>query len=135
MRDSLTRLLVALETGRMPDDLARWLQDGIHEYRLFAGNVPLCECLGLNPREARNKLLREAFKHVALGDLKDWPRAQRLCSVINRFETVTWRRVEHLSEPPEHFDPLKRALFHAMKTGAKMPESPRHILRIVLDKN
>jgi hypothetical protein len=94
--------------------------------------VPIGQALGLHPAgpsfATRDQALRDAGQCLA-GD----PHA--LAAAVARFESCQWPRWRHLPAAPETAQPLQRHLHRAFRTGLKMPQSPKHLRRILRDKN
>jgi len=102
--DSLvSRLLVARTTGHAPRDLI----DAVLE--LLPAGKPAADC-----RAMRDALLREA---ASLLTGSTWQRAETLADLIRRFHRPT--------------DAVRRLLWQADRTGAKLPTSARQVFRII----
>lgn len=90
MNGHLQRLKVALEAGRpVPNEVARWLLDGLEDYATNGGT--LCAHLGLRENwgakaRRRNKALTEAAAKLSFKPISTWERAGRLAEAIRRGE-------------------------------------------------
>ena len=140
--DLLGELLVAFLCAKPPSEAARnWFLDGA--LRAIREDKPLDYFLGLScagkPRLKRRMMMikRDAYLVAALQDvaldsqIKAWERCQRLAPIVKTFQRITWGQAQRLSDPPLDWPTHKRHLWHAMRTGIPLPESP-HALRAIL---
>jgi hypothetical protein len=127
-------------------EIRDWLLEGIGAFVETGGRVSLCRCLGLRgagvrsleyelARVERDVFLREAFERMPrYGDESPTAVADRLATMISRFESVTWPRIRHHEDPPRHLDDVQQALFHAFRHGSDcggVPRSGRHLRELV----
>ena len=113
-----------------PEALA-WLAHGLR--RFLAGAAPLDVCLRLtasNRIATRNRaLIRAAGILYADQHLPPWELADRLRQAVNRFETVTWKRIQAGAQDP--LSPLQSALRDAFASGAKPLTSQRRLYELI----
>lgn len=113
--------------GSLDDEALAWLAHGLR--RFLAGDAPLEVCLRLtasNRISARNSALLCAAGILDAGrNLPAWELADYLAHAVNRFETVTWPRIQSGQQGP--LSPLQTALRDAFATGAKPLTSQRRL--------
>ncbi len=111
------RLRVATETGRLPEDVADWLQDGLDAF-LSDTEPTLCRALGLRAPGRTGRVQHALRLHqrndalrIAAGTVQD---TDALVRAVRRFADI-WPRVADLEQAPERFNATQRALFNAFK--------------------
>lgn len=127
MRANLIELADIAKSGSpLPDNLARWLADGIARH---LQGEPLESCLGLNRHatlKLRNAALYDAW--LMLDEPNDWAKARALAGAIKRFRAA-W---PSLAKRRSHsFSPLEEALHRAFASGQKIPSTPRQLWNLL----
>lgn len=142
--DFLIRLRVAIDAGQaLPDEVGQRVLLAVDRYEKkktirFSQAFELGKP-GQSPEHQkklaeRNRHLQAALDNVCLEFMHDWMRAGRLADAINRFESATWSKVMNLDFPPDRFNEVQKALFHAKKTGAYLPASQQSLFNIAKKK-
>ena len=83
------------------------------------GQSPWWQAERRRRRDATIRRLAEHFPHA-----RPWRTADSIVSAARRYQSSSWLRDQHRSEPPQ--DPVKALLWTAMKTGTPFPASARH---------
>jgi len=143
-QDNLLRLVVGLSSGQgVPQDVSTWLLQGVCEFLVSGGCVPLDVSLGLRGRgirsvgeqmrlEARNAALCSLAETIDDGNRhKPLHLAKELVRRADQFERRGWKRVKHLDNPPARLDTFDRQLFQILKAGYKIPKTPGHIVTLL----
>ena len=126
-------------------DVREWLLSAFLHYLRHGGEYPLDRFLGLAPIDAgksslstrlgllkRNLFLVEALRKIALDDsVTGWGRCQRLAGEVSKFESRTWKLYRHLPEPLASWPEWQQELFHAYKTGLRVPQSAHALYGIL----
>ena len=142
MLEYLRRLQVACETGKIPGDVARWLQSGLGTY-IKTGQA-LDACLGLaGPgqesvtrrflRSERNRFLCLAIQSAGI----DCPLPEKIIrtsKLVVKMESRIWPIHRSRPELPEKYSDTEKYLFRAFQTGLDVPFSTRQLNRIVKDQ-
>jgi hypothetical protein len=142
--EMLGDLLGSLIDGRTPYATTnQWFRTGV--VRALRDDLPLEQALGLvSPdggrggtlaRQARmlqrDEHLRHALRLVAIDDeVSTWRRCVRLAEEIERFQRADWPAYRHRDCPPDHWTPLRWALWSALRVGLGVPISPEGLHRI-----
>jgi len=137
------RQVVELAATHGHKDLARWFEFGVDDF--LSGRCPtLCRGLGLRgegiPSPAteaatnqRNAHIRHAFALLsAPPNTSHGAKLDLLGKALTRFESITWPWARHYAKPPARLDGVQVALWRAFKTGARIPDSKRHLRRIIM---
>jgi len=140
-RDRVRRLAAVVQARQaLPDDLARWLGDGLQHWLASGGRGSLDTFLGLRGAgvrtvETHDRVRRRdaalahalEFAHDGQPRAASW-RAKRLADAIERFEARTWPRVRDCDRPPERLSRLERNLFEARAAnGQPLPQTPQYL--------
>lgn len=144
--DALAALRLALRAagGEFDVSVREWLREGLARWLNASEATALEAALGLAAargeptvrrvlaRARRDAWLCEAWRLVSDGAaLGPWQRSVLLTRELRTFETRgPWRRLRDAAEPPAELDPLRAAIFRALKAGAPLPSSVEHLHRI-----
>ena len=142
--DFLIRLRVAIDARQpLPEEVGQWLLSGFEQYNRKK-RISLCQAFGLgkpghSPAHQkklaeRNRHLQTAFDNVCLNAIKESEHINRLIEAITQFESRTWPRVKDLNFPPDRFNDVQKALFHAKKIGVVIPVSYQGLINIIQKK-
>lgn len=139
--DYIKRLLLACETGKIPDDVARWLHSGLDRH--IQTGQDLGACLGLSGpgqesiyrrflRSERNRHIRLAIDAAGVGcEMPE--KIRRTSELIIKFESRIWPRHQTKAKLPEHYPEAEKCLFRAFQIGLPVPSSVKQLQRIVSD--
>jgi hypothetical protein len=113
--------------GTLDPEALAWLSQGLKRY--LRGDAPLDVCLRLtasNKIATRNRALLRAAGILDAGrNMPAWELAELLAKAVNRFESVTWPRIQQGMQ--DTLTPLQTALRDAFATGAKPLTSRRRL--------
>lgn len=134
--ERVRRLLVACRTGRLPEDLAAWLSDGLTAYVEGSGRRSLCRCLALHPdrrreRAGRNNRLR-LVGYLLAPRACPWQQAEALARALDRFERAYPRiRAGHRSANGAVEAVLAAMLSDCERAGLSVPRSVRRLYGVL----
>jgi len=113
-----------------------WLRAGVARYLTQNGSITLEAALGL-PRRRPAKAMRDFWLAAAANHFhgSSYKRAAALSAAANKFGLRTWPCWCKHEAPPVSADALEQALFHAFKTGLRMPGTAQGMLKILDNQN
>lgn len=125
-----------LASGVADPAVDEWLRVGVRRYLVANGTITLEQALGL-PRRRPAQAIRDFWLAEAANHFTGttWQRAAALADVVSIFELRHWPSWCDHKEPPAYADALQRALFHALKTGQKIPSTAQGLLKILASQN
>ena len=120
--------------GQFGPTVHAWLQKGFSAHAAACGDVPLERCLRLGTQKKRARVARDAWLLKAWHLLTEVPagrgRSNALAQQLRHFEATFWTSKQagrDLQAPPAGTSELRVSLFHAAKTGARLPTTGKMI--------
>lgn len=135
--DSIPLLYGTLLAAGVDDPAVdEWLRTGVRAYLRQNGALSLEQALGL-PRRRPAQAVRDFWLAAAANHFSgsSWQRADALASAVLNFEARTWPSWCDHKAPPAYADALQRALFHAYKSGPKIPATAQGLLKILSNQS